>query len=590
MDMFCPQCSLVLPPTAQRCTVCGNTATLAPGSVVNYAAVHYTIDSVLGIGGMGIVYKATDDRGNDVVVKQVYVDNPADLPEAQRRFKREATIQAGLNHPAIPRGFGYFADQGFEFMAMEFVPGQDLEKTLAARPGGHMDDDETLELGIQICDGLAVLHNFVDPTGTPAPIIHRDIKPANIILRPNGQICILDLGIARAVQLSAATQVRATRAGTFEYCSSQQVSGMDMSVRDDIYSLAATLFHLRTGQAFAGDFTQRAAEIDQLPPNWRATFRRAIHNDTHLRQRSAADFKQELTNLLPQPLRPGVPAPPPPVVAPAINLPVSVRWRVQRAFMANQNEWQQPVAGQVMQGTNPFPGVNIVPMITDVGPGLMGNNTRGTVVTSGIHGDFGLSIPDVTIPVTVDTREIMIIVEDPATGVELYREPIDLNRPGVAQRFRARGAAGVAGAAHVAAAPFRAVGHGAAVGARGLGRGIAWPFRKIGQGAGAVGNAIGNYLNGADAVKISLVVSGLLALVTFILALLEKMSGDQTWMMYIWVHTIIGAVFAAFLAFRLRKRGLFTTKQRTLKEALVSPVLIGGATLWVAGTLIYWLA
>src|SRR3989344_464219 len=217
--MYCPSCAIVLPATAQRCTTCGNTATLAPASVVNHGADTYTIDSVLGIGGMGIAYKATDNLGSDVVVKQLYVDNPADLPEAQRRFRREAQIQAGLNHPAFPRGFGYFADQGREFMAMEFVPGQELERTLATRPGAHMDNDETLQLGIQTCDGLTVLHNFVDPTGTPAPIIHRDIKPANIILRPSGQICILDLGIARAVVQSAATQARATRAGTVEYSS-----------------------------------------------------------------------------------------------------------------------------------------------------------------------------------------------------------------------------------------------------------------------------------------------------------------------------------------------------------------------------------
>src|SRR3989344_6349711 len=135
------------------------------------------IDSVLGIGGMGIAYKATDNLGSDVVVKQLYVDNPADLPEAQRRFRREAQIQSGLNPPAFPRGFGHFADQGFEFAAMEFVPGQDLEKELQNNWGAAgMDETVTLELGIQICDGLSVLHNFVDPTtNNPAPIQHRDI-------------------------------------------------------------------------------------------------------------------------------------------------------------------------------------------------------------------------------------------------------------------------------------------------------------------------------------------------------------------------------------------------------------------------------
>lgn len=525
MDMFCPQCSIVLPPTAQRCNVCGNTATLAPGSVVNHGGDTYTIASVLGIGGMGIVYKATDYFGSDVVVKQVYVDNPADLPEAQRRFRREALIQSGLNHPAFPRGFGYFADQGFEFMAMEFVPGQDLEKTLAVSWAGHMDDDETLQLGIQMCDGLTILHNFTDPSGAPAPIIHRDIKPANIILRPNGQICILDLGIARAVVQSAATVVRATRAGTLEYCSPQQVSGTDMSIRDDIYSIAATLFHLRTGGAFIGNFNQRAAEIDQMPPNWRAAFRRAINNDTNLRQRSADDFKQELLNLLPPHLRPGAVAAPAPPPAPAPVAAAAIRWRVQASYMSNPNEWVGPIGGQVIAGRVGVPGANIIPIMTDVGPGAMAHNTRGTVVNSSAHGDFGLSMPDVTVPVTVDRREIEVIVEDPNTGQELYRETVEIDRPGIAQRARAKGAARVGAVAHGAAAPFRMAGHGVAAGARGLGHGLAWPFQAGGQAIGRARAAMAGWLTHATTANLFAVLT-----VALVAAMLVGIATHQTWL------------------------------------------------------------
>jgi len=574
MDKYCPSCKLVLPPTAKRCTACGKIATLSPNTVVNSGADRYTIDSVLGIGGMGIVYRATDSFSLTAVVKQLHVDNPADLPDAQRRFKREAQVQAGLNSPFYPAGYGYFVDQNLEFMAMEFVAGRDLEKTLTTL-GGKMSEDEVLRLGIQICDGLSVLHNHIDPaTNTPEPHVHRDIKPANVILRPSGQICILDLGIARTLNQSAGTQVRATRAGTFEYASPQQVSGTDMSIRDDIYSLAATLFHLVTGAPFTGDFTQRAAEIDALPPTWRAAFRRAIHNDTNLRQRSVDEFKTDLIALLPPQLRPALPAPAgAPAPIPATGF-LSIRWRVTLPYMTNPNEWVQSVAGQVIQGTVGMPGVNIVPIMTDTGAGAMAHNTRGASVNTGPHGDFGLNLPDVTIPVTVDRRQIIVIVEDPNSGQELYRETVELNRPGVARRIQARGGAGVRAAAHAAAAPFQAVGHAMAAGARGLGRGIAWPFQKLWQ--------VGTALTG---IKTVLAIAGLFMAATLVLARLQQ---SMPFVLYIWPHTWIAALASAFVAFRMRRRGgIFTAKvkQRSLGQALRSPVLIATVTMWAAATI-----
>lgn len=584
MDKYCSSCNLVLPPTAQRCTTCGKIATLAPNNAVNSGADIYTIVSVLGIGGMGIVYKATDSLGIYVVVKQLYVDNPADLADAQRRFKREAQVQAGLNSPYYPAGFGYFQDQGLEFMAMEFVPGDDLEKTLAAR-GGKMSEDEVLQLGIQICDGLSVLHNYVDPTtNTPQPLVHRDVKPANIILRPWGQIIILDLGIARTVKQTAGTQARATRAGTLEYASLQMVTGTDMSIRDDIYSLAATLFHLIIGHPFVGDFTQRASEIDALPPNWRASFRRAIHNDTNLRQRSMDEFKADLVNLLPLQLRPavaGATVPPPgPVANPAVN--VGIRWQVFRSVMVNANEYRQNIGGQVLTGTTPVPGARVVPLMNDIGAGAMAVNTYGTAVHTGLHGDFGLTVPDVTVPVTVDERQIQVIVEDATTGAELYRELAIIHRPNVARRARARGAAGVGAAAHVAVAPFRAAGHGAAAvgrgigaGARGLGRGIAWPFRQVA--------AMGAALTGVGTIS---AISGLLMLVTWILVWLA--SKQLPMVGYLWLHSFLGSLAAALVAFRMRQRYKLngTPKpQRTLGQALRSPLLVAFATLWTAATI-----
>lgn len=618
MDMYCPgfianatgqKCTPhVLVGTPQRCPACGGTATLAPGTVLNSGTDTYTLTEVLGIGGMGIVYKAADSTSNDVVVKQLYVDDPAALPDAQRRFRREAQIQAGLNNPALPRGFGSFVDPAIaavnpdaEFMAMEFVPGQDLEKVLATRPGGMMDEIEVLQLGIQVCDGLVALHNFADPaTGQPDPIQHRDLKPANIILRPSGQICILDLGIARTVRRLQATQAagggpRATMAGTFEYASPQQITGTNMSIRDDIYSLAATLFHLKMATPFAGHYLAdptkgviaRATEIDQLPANWRACFRRAIHNDTNLRQRSADEFKNDLVGLLPAHLQPAAAGPaaiPAPIAAPAAPLPVAIRWRVNRAYMVNPNEWRQPVGGQIVQGGIALPGLNITPIMTDTGPGAMANNTTGTVVTSGLHGDFGLDIPDVTVPATVDQREIVIVVEDPNTGVELYRETIELDRPGVAQRVRARGAAGVGAVAH----PFVAAGHGIAGAARAgrqrLGAGaqhargaLAWPFHQAARGGRAARRALGAFVAAASSWQLLVGVAILLLLATFVGAALQK---RWDWFLYIWPHLFVATVVLSYFGWKLRTK--------TFRQALKSAYLINFLVIvWTLGWLGY---
>lgn len=468
-DMFCPSCNITLPMTAGRCTTCGNVATLAPRTVVNGGTEQYTIDSVLGIGGMGIVYRTIEaTTGRSVVVKELYVGDPADLPDARRRFRREASIQASITHTAFPAGFGYFDDANLgnrEFMAMEFVEGEDLEKVLSRQPSGQMDENEVLEIGIRVCDGLEVMHTHRDPAGNPDPLVHRDIKPANLILTTTDEIKILDLGIARAVRQSTATAARQTQAGTSEYAMPEVVLG-NPSTKSDIGALAATMYHLVTGTAFPPlDWDTWLTMVDNLPGTWRPVFRRALAKDENLRHRSVGEFKQDLIGLLPPSLRQayagaGAPAP----VQPALQ-GVSIAWKSsQAAAMINPGEYRQPVAGRVMMGIQAVPGVTIIPLITD----LHQVGAPGTRQTTSLHGDFTLAIPDVTVPVANSRREIEIIVEDPNTGAELFRDNVVINRPGMGARAAVQ--AGYAGAA---------VGHGIAVPFQIAGRGIAAPFRGI---------------------------------------------------------------------------------------------------------------
>jgi serine/threonine protein kinase len=465
VNMYCPSCSIMLPVTAKRCTACGNPATLAPGVVVTGPVDSYTLDGVLGIGGMGIVYKALSGGGQPVVIKELLVSpDPAEHVENLRRFRREADVLMSLSRPApFPECYGgTFQDlMAREFMAMEFIPGQDLEHVLAGLPNGKMDPDEALLIGIQVCDGLAVMHNHTDASGRPNPLVHRDIKPANIIQKPTGDICILDVGIARAEKQSGATSARATRAGTYEYVAPEQVVGTP-NPRSDLYSLAATLFHLVTGNSFQGDWDARLTEVDVLPTAWVPIFRKAIAKDHNLRQRSIGDFKQDLNTLLPAHLRPlpaSVPAQPAPTQAPFVPAPVpllggpaaapitsavTIIWSSNNSFLLPSGaEYRKVLAGRVISNGTGVPGANVtVPLISDTGG-------RGTTVQSQLHGDFSLNLGDTTVNSSVPRRDLTVVVEDQSTGAELYREIVTISRPAQVKR------AGV-GIGNALAAPFRA--------------------------------------------------------------------------------------------------------------------------------------
>jgi hypothetical protein len=566
MAMYCPglignalgqKCQPhLLAGNPRMCPTCGGIATLPPGTVVTAATETYTLASVLGIGGMGIVYKARTTGGTDVVIKELLV-NPGD-PDAQRRFRREADIQAMIHHQAFPAGYGYFHDQGREFMAMEFVEGTDLEKHLLTLMMHSMEEREALKVGIAVCDGLTVLHNFVDPaTARPDPLQHRDIKPSNIIMQPDGTIKILDLGISRTVRQTAGTQARATRAGTLEYCSPQQVSGIGMSIRDDIYSLAATLFHLIMGNPFVGPFPDRAAEVDQLPPSWQPLFRRAVHNDSNLRPRSAEEFKQELMQLLPlnmqqqfqQPAaapQPGIPAAVPgPIPAPRV-VPITITWRPSHAVMINHGEYRRPIAGRVTQGNQPKPGVTITPFPIDHGAvGLMGN--PGTVVHAGLHGEFTLDIGDVTVPVTVTRRDIEVVIADPNTGAELHRETVTIDRPWMPQRIQANANQAGAAVAHAAAAPFRGAARGGRAARQRVGQAAAAMQQRWRRGARYVRRAARNLRN-----SLNLPGLGTIGIIVFALLTAVGIAMDNTW---IWTISLWGL----FLAWRLRH---FQTRHR----------------------------
>lgn len=191
----------------------------------------YRIEETLGKGGMGAVYRAVDvNLGVPVAVKE----NLFTTEEHARQFRREATILASLRHPNLPRVTDHFVIEGEgQYLVMDYVEGEDLRERLERE--GAASQDEVLSWFLEICDALAYLHSR-----TP-PILHRDIKPGNVKLTPEGKAILVDFGLAKLVDDSAATTTGA-KAMTPGFSPPEQYGAGRTDPRTDIYSLAATMY------------------------------------------------------------------------------------------------------------------------------------------------------------------------------------------------------------------------------------------------------------------------------------------------------------------------------------------------------------
>ncbi|WP_425307723.1 Stk1 family PASTA domain-containing Ser/Thr kinase [Ammonicoccus fulvus] len=228
------------------------TATRAlPSNAPRLLGERYELQDVIGRGGMAEVRRAYDTRlGRLVAVKELRTDLAAD-PTFQARFRREAQSAAGLNHPNIVAVY----DTGEEhdpvsglnipFIVMELVEGHTLRDIL--KDGRKILPERALELARGVLDALSYSHK--------AGIIHRDIKPANVMLTPQGQVKVMDFGIARAISdVSSSMTQTAAVIGTAQYLSPEQARGETVDARSDIYSAGCLLYELLIGRPpFVGD-------------------------------------------------------------------------------------------------------------------------------------------------------------------------------------------------------------------------------------------------------------------------------------------------------------------------------------------------
>jgi serine/threonine protein kinase/beta-lactam-binding protein with PASTA domain len=210
----------------------------------------YQVGELLGYGGMAEVHKGRDLRlGRDVAIKMLRTDLARDAT-FQERFRREAQNSAALNHPAIVAVY----DTGEEisstgeklpFIVMEFVNGRTLKEVLAAEQ--RIQPRRALEIIADICAALEFSHRH--------GIIHRDIKPGNVMITQNGQVKVMDFGIARALASGATTMTQTSAViGTAQYLSPEQARGESVDARSDVYAAGCVLFELLVGHPpFVGD-------------------------------------------------------------------------------------------------------------------------------------------------------------------------------------------------------------------------------------------------------------------------------------------------------------------------------------------------
>ena len=273
----------------------------------------YRLESLLGAGGMGEVYRARDVKlGREVAIK-ILPREFTSHTERLARFEREARILASLNHPNVCAIYGVEEAEGVRFLILELVHGETLAEKLANGEG--LSVGQALNIARQIADALEVAHEKA--------IVHRDLKPANVKITPDGVVKVLDFGLAKAVAgdgsspdltLGSDATEGGTRQGqvigTAAYMSPEQARGLPVDRRTDVWSFGCVLYEMLTGRvAFAGDtVSDSIARILEREPDWsalpaatppsiRRLLRRALAKDRKRRLRDIGDVRIEIDEI-----------------------------------------------------------------------------------------------------------------------------------------------------------------------------------------------------------------------------------------------------------------------------------------------------
>ena len=302
---------------------------LSPGTTIG----HYDVTSLLGEGGMGQVWQATDTQLNRQVALKILPDAFAADPDRLARFEREAKVLASLNHPNIGSIYGLEEAAGVKALVLELVEGPTLADRIAQGP---IPIDEALPIAKQIAEALEAAHE--------RGVIHRDLKPANIKVKDDGLVKVLDFGLAKAFQpdagdasasmsptisLTAAATQMGMVIGTAAYMAPEQAKGLTVDKRADIWAYGAVLFEMLTGRKLfdAGDVSEMLASVlvkdpdissigSHVPAHIRSVVRQCLVKDPKERLRDIGDVRLAMKGTF----ETTVSAPSAPVVVPQLQV------------------------------------------------------------------------------------------------------------------------------------------------------------------------------------------------------------------------------------------------------------------------------
>jgi len=278
----------------------------APPPSIGCVFGHYRLLEQIGAGGMGVVFRALDENlRRDVAVKVLSQGLFSD-PASRERFRREALAVGRLNHPNIAMAFDFGEQDGVDYLVTEYIPGITLDDKIGQQP---LPPATVLELGMQLTSGLEAAHR--------AGVIHRDLKPSNIRINHDGQLKILDFGLAKvmgpidATAATAALDEQLSVSGTLPYMAPELVRAQPADARADIWAAGAVLYEMATGKRAFPD-RQPSLVIDailhydpvrptllnpQVTPALEALILKALDRDPERRYQSARELRVDLARV-----------------------------------------------------------------------------------------------------------------------------------------------------------------------------------------------------------------------------------------------------------------------------------------------------